>query len=126
MNYPKWIKPFFIVSGLYDGILGLLFLFVPFQLFRLANITPPNHIGYVQFSACLLIVFAMMFFRIASDPLANRNLIEFGILLKVSYCAVVFTHWILQTIPLLWVTFAFFDVAFLALFILAQRALKKA
>ena len=124
MDSPKWIKPFFIIAALYDGILGMLFLVVPTQLFNATKITLPNHIGYVQFPAMLLVVFAIMFFNIARDPRANRNLIFYGILLKLSYCSVVFSHWMVGAVPFIWVPFAFFDFAFLVAFIIAYKALK--
>ena len=125
METPKWIKPFFVVAGLYDGILGLLFLLIPYQLFTLANVPPPNHVGYVQFPALLLIIFAIMFFNVARNPLANRSLILYGILLKVSYSGVVLFHWMLVNIPTIWVVFAFLDLIFLVLFIVARKALGK-
>ncbi len=30
----NWIKPFFVVSGLYDGILGIAFLFLSGVIFQ--------------------------------------------------------------------------------------------
>ena len=123
MGYAKWIKPLFVVAGLYDGILGVLFLSIPLKIFNMANVTLPNHMGYVQFSACLLIIFAAMFFRIASDPVKNRDLIIYGIMLKVSYCAIIFLYWIAQSVPLIWVPFAFFDLAFLVVFIIVVTLL---
>jgi len=120
----RWIKPFFIIAALYDGILGILFLMVPTQLFNAAKIVPPNHIGYVQFPAMLLVLFAIMFFNIARDPKANRNLILYGILLKFSYCSVVFPHWLVGNVPFIWVPFAFFDLAFLIVFAIAYKAVK--
>ena len=125
MNFPKWIKPFFIVAALYDGILGILFLTIPMQIFKMANITPPNHIGYVQFPGALLIIFSIMFFNIAKDPKANRDLIIYGILLKISYCSVVFFNWILDNIPSIWVLFGFFDLVFLIIFIVAYKTIKE-
>lgn len=124
MNIPRWINPLFIVAGLYDGILGIIFLTLPLCIFSAAGVPPPNHIGYVQFPAMLLIVFAILFFNIAKDPLANRGLILYGILLKVSYCAVIFPHWLMGNMPSMWVPFAFFDLAFLVIFLIAHRALK--
>ncbi|MBF0523133.1 MAG: hypothetical protein HQL24_08775 [Candidatus Omnitrophica bacterium] len=118
---PKWIKPFFIVAGLYDGILGMLFLLFPQQLLSMANITPPNHVGYIHFPALLLIIFATMFFNIARDPAANRNLILYGIFFKASYSGVVLFHWAQAAIPLMWVYFAFFDLIFLVIFIVAKK-----
>lgn len=123
MSSPKWIKPLFAVAGLYDGILGALFLIAPMQLFAAANITPPNHIGYVQFPAFLLIIFAVMFFNIAKDPIANKNLILYGILLKLSYCAIVFVYAMVGQMPWMWIPFAYCDLAFLVVFIVARKQL---
>lgn len=124
MSYPKWIRPFYIISALYDGILGVLFLVFPLQLFKVVNVVPPNHIGYVQFPALLLIVFAVIFFNIARDPLENKNLILYGILLKFSYCSVVLYYWVLGSIPSFWVPFAFFDLAFMITFIFSYKVIK--
>ena len=125
MGIPKWIKPFFVVAGLYDGILGLLFLLIPYQLFGLTNVPPPNHVGYIQFPALLLIIFGIMFLNIARNPFANRNLILYGILLKAAYSGVVVSHWILGNMPIMWIFFAFFDLIFLVLFVVARRVLGK-
>ena len=72
MNVPKWIAPLFFLSALYDGVLGILFLFAPGAAFDWFDIVPPNHPGYVQFPAALLLIFALIFLRIARDPVANR------------------------------------------------------
>lgn len=124
MSYPKWIRPLYIISALYDGILGVLFLVFSLQLFKAVNVVPPNHIGYVQFPALLLIIFAVMFFNIARDPLGNKNLILYGILLKFSYCSVVLYYWMLGSIPSLWVPFAFLDLAFMIAFIFSYKVIK--
>lgn len=125
MNAPKWIKPLFVVVGLYDGVLGILFLAIPFQLFKLFNVTPPNHIGYVQFPAMLLIVFAIMFFNVAIDPASNRNLIFYGILLKFAYCSIILYYWFLHQMPYMWVPFAYFDLACMIAFIFAYKVTRE-
>jgi hypothetical protein len=94
-------------------------------VFELLQVTPPNHLGYVQFPAAILIVFALMFCAVAKNPLGNKNLIPYGILLKVSYCGVVFFHWFAAGIPTMWKPFAVFDLAFLGLFIWAYVILQK-
>ena len=53
---------------------------------------PPNHWGYVQFSAALLIIFGLMFLAAARRPIANRNLLPYCFLLKIAYSGVVFDH----------------------------------
>jgi len=121
---PKIIKPFFILASLYDGILGLLFLLAPIQLYAAAGVTLPNHLGYIQFPACLLIIFAIMFYQIAKNPIANKNLIIYGIMLKISYCSVVFYYWFLGNIPFIWKPFAILDALFLVAFIGTYKALK--
>lgn len=117
----KWIKPLFVLAGLYDGILGLAFFFFTMPLYEVFGVTPPNHVGYVQFPALLLIIFAAMFFRIASDPVRYRDLIVYGIALKVSYSGLVFWHEVTAGIPSMWLPWAWVDLGFLFLFIVAWR-----
>ena len=73
------LKPFFILAALYDAILGIAFLFFSAAIFQAFGVTPPNHLAYVQFPALLLLVFAAMFYRVATDPVRNRELILYGI-----------------------------------------------
>ena len=79
----------FLLSGLFDGVLGVGFILAAPELFEWLGIPPLEHYGYIHFAAALLIVFALMFMVIARAPIANRNLIPYGMLLKVSYCSVV-------------------------------------
>lgn len=122
---PKFtaIRVLMVLAGLYDGLLGLAFLTAGPSVFALMGVTPPNHWGYVQFAAALLIVFATMFFAVAADPIANRRLLPYGIMLKISYCSLVFYHWAAGGIPDLWKPFAFFDLGFIVLFAWVYAAL---
>lgn len=113
---PGWVVALFLAAAVYDGVLGLAFLFAPQRVFHAFHVTPPNHYGYVQFPAALLIVFAALFLAIARSPHTNRNLIPFGMLLKVSYCSVVFVYWVGTGIPNMWKPFAIIDLFFLLLF----------
>jgi len=90
-------------------------------IYRIAGVTPPNHFGYVQFPALLLIVFGIMFFRIASDPVRNRELMLFGAGLKASYSGVAFWHSLHGGIPMLFIPWAWADIVFLFLFLAAWR-----
>ena len=117
------ISALFLVAAAYDGILGIAFLLLPGNLFEWFNVTPPNHPGYIEFPAMLLVVFAMMFGAIARNPVANRNLIPFGMLLKVSYCTVVIGYWLRGGIPNMWKPWAVADLVFLALFYASYRRL---
>jgi hypothetical protein len=85
--------------------------------------SPPNHWGYVQFPAALLVIFGLMFAQIARDPVRNRDLIVYGILLKAAYCGITSWYWFTAGIPGLWKPFAVIDLAMAILFVLSYRAL---
>jgi len=115
----NWIRWVFASSALYDGILGLVFLSGPGRVFDAFHVRRPNHFGYVQFPALLLIIFAGMFARIDFDPQRLRELMLYGAGVKAAYCSVVFYHHIFGNIPQLWVPLAYAGLAFLALFLAA-------
>lgn len=122
MSQLPTVRLLFILAGLYDGLLGLAFLFFAPAVFDYFGVTPPNHFGYVRFPAMLLLVFALMFFAVAADPKRNRNLIPYGILLKVSYCSAVGWYWFRDpAFPWMWQPFFFFDLLFLVAFVWAFR-----
>jgi hypothetical protein len=123
MDVPKWISPLFWIAALYDGVLGALFLVAPAWTFERFNVVPPNHMGYVQFPAALLLIFALMFVAVARDPLANRGLIRYGILLKVAYCGVASYYWAMTDIPIIWKPFVVIDLIMLVLFVVAALRL---
>lgn len=124
MRAERTIRVLFVVGAVYDGLLGVVFLFASSALFQWQGVTPPNHPGYVHFPAALLVVFAAMFMSIAMNPVRNRNLIPYGILLKISYCGVVLFHWLTAGVPGMWKPFCLFDLVFLILFVWAWVALR--
>lgn len=119
MKTRQWIPTLFWLAAAYDGLLGLLFLTAGGWVFQATGTVPPNHPGYLQFPAALLLVFALMFATIAVNPHARRSLIPFGMLLKISYCGVVIHHWSSSGLPWIWKPFCMIDLAFLLLFIAA-------
>ncbi len=119
MKTPVWIPVLFGLAALYDGLLGLVFLIVPGYPFQYFDVPPPNHFGYVQFPAAVLMIFTLMFVRIAADPRRHRELIPYGILLKVAYVAVSGWHWFSAGIPGMWKPFAVIDAITAALFVVA-------
>jgi hypothetical protein len=123
MNRIGWSRVLFGLAALYDGVLGFVFLFIPWWVYRTCEVTPPNHWGYVQFPAALLLVFAVMFVAIARQPVGNRDLIPYGVCLKVAYCAVAFGYWFGSGIPGMWKPFAIVDLVMMGLFVWAYAAL---
>ena len=128
MGTQKMIKPLYIVAAIYDAVLGIAFLFAADAVFEqfMPEIEMPYHPGYIQFPAALLLVFALMYFAIARNPVRNRNLILYGILLKVSYCSIILWHWTSGELQAwIWKPFCIFDIIFLVLFVYTWRATGK-
>lgn len=125
MKHRTVVAVMFWFAAAYDGILGLAFLTAHNALFQWFNVTPPNHPGYVEFPGALLVVFGIMFAAVARNPEANRNLIPYGMLLKVSYCGVAFWHWLREGIPGMWKPWAVADLVFLVLFYVVYRQLQR-
>jgi hypothetical protein len=121
----NWIKRLFLVAALYDGVLGLAFLIAPAEIFVMYGVEPPNHMAFVQFPAFLLIIFAIMFYRVSKDPVGNRELILYGCGLKVSYCSLVLVYELTTGISSMWIPWAWADLVFLALFALSWKSLSK-
>ena len=111
-----FVKVLFVVAAIYDGLIGVTGLLFPGLAFEVFAVTPPNHFGYVQFPAALLLVFAAMFYRVARDPISNRFLMLYGIALKAAYSGIVFYYMVATGIPTMWVPWAWVDLAFLVLF----------
>jgi hypothetical protein len=119
------IKGVFATAGVYNGILGIVFLFFAPAIFSRFGITPPNHYGYIVFPALLMILFASMFFRIASAPARYRELIPYGVGLKAAYAGTVFWYQLQGNVPAMWVPMAWIDTGFLVLFLIARRSVGK-
>lgn len=116
MRTERAVSVIFAASALYDGLLGLIFLISPATMYAHFGVTPPNHWGYVQFAAAILIIFGLMFLQVAVRPAPNRNLIPYGILLKVAYTGTVCAYWFTVGIPNMWKPFAVLDAGFAVLF----------
>jgi hypothetical protein len=119
------ITTLFLVAAAYDGLLGLVFLVAPGAVFRGTGVPEPNHLAYVQFPAALLLIFAAMFTAVARDPRGHRDLIVYGILLKIAYCSLAFWYWFTAGIPGLWKPFAVIDAVMGAIFAWSYAELGK-
>lgn len=124
MNF-RWVKILLIVCAVYDGLLGAVFALVPAVVYRTTAITLPNHLGYVRFPALLLLIFAVMFWRAAADPVRHSDTLVYGMALKLSYFALVFWYQLRAGVPHLWIPFAYADVLFFVLFYFAWTQVTK-
>ena len=110
------VRQLFLIAGIYDVAIGAVFLFFGRQLFDATGVPYPNHWAYIQFGALLLMVFGLMFFAVARDPVANRNLIPYGMLLKLCYAGMVAYYWSTSGCPMLFQPFAVIDAVMFVLF----------
>ena len=117
------IRLLFAVAGLYDLLIGLAFVGFGPQIFDAAGVPPVNHWAYLQFGSLLLVIFGIMFFAVAYAPQANRNLIPYGMLLKLSYTGLVVYYAFTQDVPMLFKPFAVIDATMFVLFALAYYRL---
>ncbi|HVU32955.1 MAG TPA: hypothetical protein VHE61_05950 [Opitutaceae bacterium] len=111
------VRVLYVIASAYDALLGFAFLVAAPAIFAATGITPPNHWGYIHFAAGILVIFGMMFLMIALRPVENRNLVVYGVLLKICYVATVCWHWYAGGIPDLWKYFALADALFAVAFI---------
>jgi hypothetical protein len=120
------IRLLYYVAAAYDGLIGLAFIVAGPRIYDLAGITPPNHWGYVHFAAGTLVIFGWLFLMITLRPVENRNLVIYGVLLKICYVLTVGWHELHGGVPMLWKCFAVADAVFLVLFIWTMSSLRPA
>ncbi|NQU23577.1 MAG: hypothetical protein HQ567_20030 [Candidatus Nealsonbacteria bacterium] len=116
MKKTMLIRGLFLAAAVFETVLGLAFLSAPDEIFERFSVEPPNHWGYVQFPAAVLLIFAWMFLVVALRPEARRHLIPYGILLKLSFAGIVLRYWFDAGVPGLWKPLAIIDLATAALF----------
>jgi hypothetical protein len=121
----KAIKVLFWVAALYDLVLGLVFGLFYQPIYARFGVELPNHPGYVQLSAMFIFVIGVGFSLVARNPRENRQIILLGILMKIGFCLVVFSHLIFGTVPPIYVPFAVLDFLFLVSFLPAYAALRR-
>lgn len=118
------IRFVFWVAAIYNGILGAAFFLFARQLYAWAEMTPPNHLGYVRFPGALVGIFGLMFVDVALNPRKNRNLMAYGALQKLVFAALVFYYWALGPLPMTWKPLAIIDAVFVVLFLLSYLGVK--
>jgi hypothetical protein len=117
------IRIVFAFAAVYDFLIGLVFLAAGPWLFELSSIPAPNHWGYIQFAALMLMIFGLMFGAVAVDPVGQRNLIRYGLLLKLSYCGLVGYYWATSGAPTLFKPFVIMDAIMYVLFLVSYLKL---
>lgn len=119
MKKNQFAKIVFSIAFLYDFILGIAYLFFAKNIYDHFEVDLPNNLGYIQFPALLILLFAFMFYQIVKAPEENKYLMIYGIFMKLAFSAVVLLHWIQDSIPTMWKPIALFDLLFVFLFVFA-------
>jgi hypothetical protein len=119
------IRIIFAIAAAYDFLIGLAFLVAGPLIFERAGIPAPNHWGYIQFAALMLMIFGLMFVAITIDPRGQRSLMRYGLLLKLSYCGLVGYYWMTTDVPMLFKPFAIIDAIMYVLFLASYLHLGK-
>ena len=119
------IRLIFVVAAVADVLFGLGFLVAGPAIFQWAGISAPNHWGPIQFSSLMLAIFGLMFAAFAFDPIGQRNLIRYGLLLKLSFCGLVAYYWMTSEVPMLLRICAIGDAILYVLFLVSYLKLGK-
>jgi hypothetical protein len=109
---------FFLIAALFDGILGLLFLFFWGPIFDALGVTRPESSSYVTLAAAFIAVQGLGYFLVWRDMVRNVGIVVIGVAYKLAY--VVLSAYYALAGELLHNIFAWFgaaDVIFLIGFI---------
>lgn len=121
----KSVKAVLMASAIYDILLALIFGLFYRVIYYTFDTALPNHPGYIQLATVYIMIFGIGFWYAAKNPIANMGIIRMGVLMKLGYIVVVFGHWFFGGIPGFYVPFAFIDLVFLILFMMADVAVRR-
>ena len=113
------LKLLFVVAGLYDIILGGVFLFFHDAIFGTLGMAPVGHPTYAQFPSLLVFIFGVMFMQISTNPVLYRPMIPYGMAMKAAFTGVAIWSFLSVGLPALWIPVFVADLAFLILFFMA-------
>ncbi len=116
----KYYRGLFLISALYDVILGIVFTFFQTRAFGALGIREklPEYGGYVSLLGAFVFVIGVAYYLVSrSDLRQNLDLILIGVLYKLAYCATVFYYALIGNVPHL-IFVALFGVADLIFFVL--------
>ena len=110
-------RPVLLLCAVYDGLLGLAFLFFSGPIFRALGIENSADPVYVQLAAGLIAIMGLGFFLAWRDPLRNRDLVLLGAVFKAFYILLAAYTLVRGEVPHpVFLVFAVVDVLFLIVF----------
>ncbi len=116
----KYYRGLFLTSAIYDGFLGIVFIFFCARAFEALGIPEklPQFGGYLSLLGAFVFVIGVAYYLISRGDLRrNLDLILVGTLYKLAYSATVFYYALMGSVPhLIFVTV--FGVADMIFFLL--------
>ena len=121
-DWPGW-KPFFLLAGLYDVLLGVAFFVFGEQILEWVGMELPPHIAYIQLAAVFIAVQGLSYLLVWVDPLRFMGLVIIGVVYKLAYAGLALWYLIIGELPNeFFIPWALIDIVFLVGFLLFLRA----
>jgi len=98
----KYYRGLFTIAAIYDGLLGITFIFFPARAFAALGISEklPAFGGYLTLLGAFVLVIGVAYFLIARGDLRrNTDLILVGTLYKLAYSGTAFYYWSQGNLP---------------------------
>lgn len=109
---------FFLVAGLYDVVLGVIFLVAGERLLDAIGMTLPPHVAYIQLAAVFVAIQGLSYLIAWTDPLANVGIVWVGVAYKAGYAGLAFWYLAIGDLPsVFFVPWAIADLAFMVGFL---------
>lgn len=119
----KYYKMLFLISSVYDILLGIIFIFFYKAVFELLKISGklPQFGGYLSLIGAFLFVIGVAYYLIyQGDLIKNRDLILVGVLYKLAYCSTTFFYFAIGQVPHMLFVSLFGVIDFLMFFLMAE------
>ena len=121
-DWPGW-RPFFLIAGLYDVLLGLAFFFFGEAILEWVGMELPPHIAYIQLAAVFIFVQGLSYLLVWTDPPRYLGLVIIGVVYKIAYSGLALWYLAIGELPSdFFIPWAIIDVFFLIGFLLFLRA----
>ena len=121
-DWPGW-KPFFLIAGLYDVLLGVAFFVFGEQILEWVGMELPPHIAYIQLAAVFIAVQGLSYLLVWVDPPRFMGLVIIGVVYKLAYSGLALWYLIIGELPNdFFIPWALIDIIFLVGFLLFLRA----
>ncbi len=123
-----YYKGLYLISALYDFILGIAFLLFYKTIFGITGMNLPRNPAYLTFSAAIIALYGVLLFMIYLNLNGSRRLVIYAILVKFAYVGTVLYYYLLvgpAYVDAPFLIFAGFDFIFALLFIESLKFIKK-